>query len=106
MEGQPRFAWASRWSKLYSGIAFRFRACRIRIRPTWPTVSDSFTDSATVLASYVRAPADAHMDRPVYERDTTDARRATRLTLERRPSQKATVLGGSNSSIEAENSSS
>jgi hypothetical protein len=61
---------------------------------------------AMVSASGVCATAGSYMGRLVSEPDRSGARRATGLTLERRPSQKATVSGGGNSSSEAENSSS
>jgi hypothetical protein len=67
---------------------------------------DANMGQSTVSASCVCATISAHMGRLVSERDKTDARRATRLILERRSSQKATVLGGGNNSSEAENSSS
>jgi predicted ATPase len=54
-----------------------------------------------VSASYVLETAPAHTDMLASEPDRSDARRATGLTLERRPGQKATVSGGGNNSIEA-----
>jgi len=56
---------------------------------------------AMVSASYVLETAPAHTDMLASEPDRSDARRATGLTLERRPRQKATVSGGGNNSIEA-----